>query len=274
MSLRVVNSPLPTVLKDIQLKTQYSILYSNDVVTDSIRVSIDAKRRPVSEILRSILEPNELFYSFRNNDLILIGSHRLRVKGQTMDYATDTLSGWVIGDDNLPVAFATTALLKNDTLLTYMTCTEHGRFSSGFPMQQNRRYELSISSVGYQPRVISFVYPDTAKTNKIKLLRQTNTLAKVIVNASKPMVERKIDRLVFNLSNSIAAQGTDLTEALKLTPMLRVTENNISIIGKGSVAIMINEKMLHLNGSSLISYLKSLRSDDIERIEVITTPPG
>ena len=186
----------------------------------------------------------------------------------------DTLSGLVVGDDDMPISFATIALLKNDSLLTYMTCSDRGRFSSGFRLQQNSTYELHVSSVGYQPVAISFVYPDTARISKIKLIRQSNTLKNVVVSANKPLVERKIDRLVFNLANSIAAQGTDLTEALRLTPMLRVTENNISIIGKGGVAVMINERMVHLSGPSLLSYLKSLRSDDIERIEVITTPPA
>lgn len=274
VSIKAISSSLPLVLKEIQQKAQYNIVYSNDVVTDNILVSIDAVRRPVSEILQSILEPHDLFYSFRESDLILIARRPAPVQRQATAYFTDTLSGLVVGDDDLPVAFATIALLKNDSLLTYMACTEKGRFSSAFPMQPNSTYELSVSSVGYQPAVISFVYPDTAKTNKIKLLRQSNTLTKVIVNASKPMVERKIDRLVFNLANSIATQGTDLTEALKLTPMLKVTENNISIIGKGRVAVMINERIVHLNGASLMSYLKSLRSDDIERIEVITTPPA
>ncbi|RTZ49669.1 hypothetical protein EJ377_04765 [Chryseobacterium arthrosphaerae] len=32
--------------------------------------------------------------------------------------------------------------------------------------------------------------------------------------------------------------------------------------------------MLNLSGSELITYLKSLRSENIEKIEVITTPPA
>lgn len=274
VSIRASNSPLPLVLQEIEEKTRYSFLYSNDVVTDSMRVSIDARRRPVSEILRLILEPNDLFYSLRGNDLVVIGRRRIQEQMQTATYYSDTLSGMIIGDDNLPVAFATISLLKNDTVIAEVVCSEQGYFLVGFPMQANTSYKLSVSSVGYQPRVIGFVYPDTSKINRIELVRQTNTLRNVTVEASKPLIERKIDRLVFNLANSIAAQGTDLTEALKLTPMLKVTENSISIIGKGGVAVMINERMVHLNGASLVNYLKSLRSDDIERIEVITTPPA
>ena len=108
----------------------------------------------------------------------------------------------------------------------------------------------------------------------LQLASSTNTLREVTIKGNKPLIERKIDRMVFNLENSIAAKGTDLTQALALTPMLRVEESGISIVGKGGVAVMINERMVQLRGSDLMNYLKSLRSDDIEKIEVITTPPA
>lgn len=109
----------------------------------------------------------------------------------------------------------------------------------------------------------------------IRLTRlQVLALGEVKVTASKPLVERKIDRTIFNVENSLAAAGTDLTQALALAPLVRVDENGISIIGKGNVAVMINDRLLPLSGADLISYLRSLRSDDISRIEIITTPPA
>jgi hypothetical protein len=58
--------------------------------------------------------------------------------------------------------------------------------------------------------------------------------------------------------------------------MLKVDENmgTISIIGKSSVNVMINGKMLNLSGTALLNYLKSIRSENISKIEVITTPPS
>jgi len=109
----------------------------------------------------------------------------------------------------------------------------------------------------------------------IRLTRlQVLALGEVKVTASKPLIERKIDRTIFNVENSLAAAGTDLTQALALAPLVRVDENGISIIGKGSVTVMVNDRLLPLSGADLISYLRSLRSDDISRIEIITTPPA
>lgn len=101
-------------------------------------------------------------------------------------------------------------------------------------------------------------------------VEQINLLVK------KKLIERKADRLIFNVEASIASQGMDATETLANVPMLKVDENmgSISITGKSSVSVMINGRMLNLSGTALLNYLKSIRSENISKIEVITTPPS
>jgi hypothetical protein len=73
----------------------------------------------------------------------------------------------------------------------------------------------------------------------------------------------------------VASQGMDGVQALDTTPQIKVDENaGISMVGKSGVAVMVNERMLNLSGSELINYLRSLRSENIEKIEVITAPPA
>ncbi|WP_309332403.1 outer membrane beta-barrel family protein [Mucilaginibacter sp.] len=55
---------------------------------------------------------------------------------------------------------------------------------------------------------------------------------------------------------------------------MRVSPDGVSIIGKSTVAVMINERIVNLGGADLVNYLKSLRADDVSKIEVITTPPA
>lgn len=111
-----------------------------------------------------------------------------------------------------------------------------------------------------------------AQTQKdsLKEIEQVNILVK------KKLLERKADRLIFNVDASIASQGMDAGETLANVPMLKVDENlgTISITGKSSVNVMINGKMLNLSGTALLNYLKSIRSENISKIEVITTPPS
>lgn len=99
-------------------------------------------------------------------------------------------------------------------------------------------------------------------------------LKDVTINASKPLVERKIDRTVFNVENSASTIGADGLEALRKAPGVRVTNNVISIAGKSTVNVLLNDKLIQLSGEELASLLKSIPADNIARIEVITTPPA
>lgn len=109
-----------------------------------------------------------------------------------------------------------------------------------------------------------------SQQDSLKQIEQVNILVK------KKLLERKADRLIFNVDASIASQGMDAGETLANVPMLKVDENmgTISIIGKSNVNVMINGKMLNLSGTALLNYLKSIRSENISKIEVITTPPS
>ena len=88
------------------------------------------------------------------------------------------------------------------------------------------------------------------------------------------MIERKVDRLVFNVENSVAATGGNGLDALKLTPRIKVQNDEISMIGKGSVAVLINDRIVPMSGTDLATYLKSLNAEDIKSIEVISNPPA
>jgi len=109
-----------------------------------------------------------------------------------------------------------------------------------------------------------------AQKDSLKNIEQVNILIK------KKLLERKADRMIFNVEASIASQGMDGTETLANVPMIKVDESLgvISITGKSSVNVMINGRMLNLSGPALMNYLKSIRSENIARIEVITTPPA
>ena len=67
----------------------------------------------------------------------------------------------------------------------------------------------------------------------------------------------------------------DAVDALATTPLVKVDDNTgVSIVGKSGVAVMINDRILNLSDAELVTYLKSLRSENIEKIEVITAPPA
>lgn len=121
----------------------------------------------------------------------------------------------------------------------------------------------------------SFLYISLS-AQKQDTLQIKNIDAVTISGKKKMLLERKADRLIFNVEASIASQGMDGAETLANVPMLKVDDNlgNISITGKSSINVMINGRMLNLSGTALINYLKTIRSENIAKIEVITTPPA
>lgn len=112
--------------------------------------------------------------------------------------------------------------------------------------------------------------------NKELIINNGEKLIETITLLSqKKLIERKIDRTVFNINNSSMSLGTNLFDALQQVPMIRADENSgISITGKSNVSVMINDRIINLSSSELISYLKSLNSNDVDKIEVITSPPA
>ena len=172
--------------------------------------------------------------------------------------------------------FASVSLIRLPDSVTVSTqfTNENGGYE--FNDVKPGNYFITASFMGYEKgKSASFAISATDLTvPALMLITGTNTLNELTVKGNKPLLERKIDRMVFNLSNSIVAKGTDLIQALAWVPMLKVEESGISIIGKGGVSVMINERMVQLRGNELVNYLKTLRSDDIEKIEIITTPPA
>ena len=182
-----------------------------------------------------------------------------------------TISGKVINQNDVPIDFSD-VLLYTDTTLIQNTMTDvQGEFTISAP---KGNYNLLIRQLGDTLFAQSFVLDKNIDLGTIKSMQQAKQLQDVLVVGKTPLIVRKVDRLIFNVENSIAATGGDATDALKVTPNVRVTENNVSIVGKGRLLVLINDREIRLSGSDLINYLKSIPSDNIKSIEVITTPPA
>ncbi|WP_431214033.1 carboxypeptidase regulatory-like domain-containing protein [Puia sp. P3] len=180
-----------------------------------------------------------------------------------------SLKGRVTDNGNNPVGFANVSLKGGETAVNTVS-DSLGRYSFSNLKPQN--YTL----------VISFL--KSARTMTIQLNHDTTidaaldvsekSLAGVTVSGRKPLIERKVDRLVFNVDNSVAATGGDGLDVLKITPGVKVTDDQLQIIGKSTLKVMVNGKFVQLSGDNLIAYLRSLPASSIQSIEVITTPPA
>jgi hypothetical protein len=113
------------------------------------------------------------------------------------------------------------------------------------------------------------------ETEKKDIAKDTTKvqLQEVFVQGKKKLYEQKVDRLVFNVENSINASNGDAIDVLKITPSVKVgNDDQISLVGKQGVRVMINGRLLNITGEDLVNYLKTIQSKDIEKVEVITAP--
>jgi iron complex outermembrane receptor protein len=181
------------------------------------------------------------------------------------------LSGKVV-DDQEPLAFCNILLLDSDsTFLTGDTADENGMFTL---IIEPGDYLLQVSYVGYDNYSQSIQLTKDTDLGTIQIGNASIRLDEVVVSAQKQLIERKADRLVFNVGSSIAAQGADLSKAIALAPGIVVRNNAISMLGRGNVRVMIEGRILQLQGEELIAFLSTISADDIDKIEVITNPPA
>lgn len=184
--------------------------------------------------------------------------------------AQKNYSGKIIDQQKEPIAFANIVAYKkiDNTLITGVISDDEGAFKI---KSNTDDIYLEVSFVGFKNQKITPVKENLGTI----ILEEEGLLDEVVITARKKMIEQKVDRLVFNVENSIASQGMGGVDLLQKTPMLSFDETQgLSIIGKGNVRVMINGRILNLSGRELTSYLQSIQSDNIKKIEVITTPPS
>ena len=99
-------------------------------------------------------------------------------------------------------------------------------------------------------------------------------LEAVIIKNRKKVIEKKVDRMIYHVENSAASTGGNALDALKSAPLVRVQNESVSIAGKGEVLIMVDERLQRMPESELAAFLKTIPSDNIKSIEIITAPPA
>jgi hypothetical protein len=187
----------------------------------------------------------------------------------TTCYSQFTFSGTVKDSKGLPVELATITLQKDSTLFLSTVTDSTGWFVlAGL---DKGTYTVVLACLGVEQVSQQVITEHTVAHFQ---LAKPNELEAVLILKKRPLIERRVDRLIFNVENSISAAGGDALDALKGTPSISVRSGQIEMIGKSGMGVMVNDQMIQLSGEDLINFLKSIRKDDIQLIEVISSPPA
>lgn len=180
--------------------------------------------------------------------------------------------GVVMDTQNEPIAFANVIALGNGDLIAGTITDEEGKFE--ITINKNHSFTLVISFLGFEDWKKEIYTSNAVDLGFITLEESQIQLDEVIITAKKPIIKRRVDRLVFSVANSIVASSGDAVDILQRTPGVRVKGDEINLLGKSNMNVMVNNQLVRLSGEDLSNYLRSLNSEDIQKIEVITNPPA
>jgi hypothetical protein len=184
-----------------------------------------------------------------------------------------SIQGVVLDEKGEGLPFATLQLFKSDSSIQKVETTRaDGTFR--FINLNEDNYRLVITFIGYQSATkLVDIEKDKGVVGRISLEKNSTKIGEVTISADKPMIQVEADKTIFNVSQNLSSTGDNGVELLRKAPGLQVdSDDNIILEGKQGITVYVNGKQSYLQGQDLTNYLKSLRAEEIEKIEIITQP--
>jgi len=202
----------------------------------------------------------------------------LIIPAKSENISDGKISGRVIDStSNQPVEYATIGLyLQSDNkVVNGTTSNEKGIFK--LTKVPKGTYKLSVNFMGYatNEKINIVVTNDNSNIvfGDIKLSTQQNMLKEVVVTSEKAIIENKIDKTVYNVDKDITSQSGVASDVLKKVPQVSVdVDGNVELQGNSNIRFLINGKPSALFGSNIADVLQSIPSNQIQSIEIITSP--
>lgn len=106
--------------------------------------------------------------------------------------------------------------------------------------------------------------------------RESKELEAIVVKANKPLYQQQAEGLTVNVESSILSKGSSALQVLERSPGVFIDRqyNSIALNGKNGVMVMLNGKLLRLSSSEVVALLNGMSANNIEKIELLTTPPA
>jgi hypothetical protein len=171
-----------------------------------------------------------------------------------------------------PIELATVILLRGDSVVYSTESTAKGGFTI---TATTGEYDLAISAIGYEQKKIKLVEikQGNASVGQILLQPKTFFLKETEIVATKQAITMTAGKIVFDVEKSTSAEGGNLKDLLQEIPGVTVdNDNKITVKGKSGVKILVNGRTSAMANNDLEAFLKSLPSNSIQSIEVITNP--
>jgi outer membrane receptor protein involved in Fe transport len=210
--------------------------------------------------------------------IFLNGFAKAQVPVQGGNSVAGVISGKVL--DSLtqdPLDYATVTLYRQNGKAPVNGALTDGKGSFKIENVGAGSYKLTVTFLGYPTKTISPVTTSLTKPDlnfgNIILSADSKTLQAVTVVGETPVVENKIDKVIFNAEKDVTSTGGNAGDVLRKVPLVSVDmDGNVALRGSQNVRILINGKPSGALASNAADVLKSMPADQIRNIEVITSP--
>jgi len=187
------------------------------------------------------------------------------------------VTGIILDENKKPADYVTVVLLKaaDSSVVKTALTDQNGNF--GFTVLAKGSYFYKASNMGYQT-IKSKIITISDENQKVdfgpaQLVSTSQNLKEVTIAVTKPLIERKMDKVVMNVSGSAVMTGSNALEVLQKAPGVSVDQNdNISMQGKQGVLIQLDGKQTYMSSADVANLLRNMQSTEIETIELITNP--
>lgn len=166
ISLNLQNATLKDFIKQIESKTQFTIVYRDVLVDNKKDISINVSNKPLNEVLKSVLAIKGLQADYSNNTIVITKKeafqHTVKLK---------KLNGLVTDDKGQPIIGA--SIKAKGTTLGTISDTD-GKFNLDIPLDA----QLIVSYIGFLTKEIEVLGKDYFE---IILIEDTKLLNEVVV---------------------------------------------------------------------------------------------
>lgn len=172
--------------------------------------------------------------------------------------------GRVVNEQGKAIEYATVVLLREGRQVAGMATDADGRFQLEAAPGQ---YALQIQYLGCEPLKQLIRVEQDNDLGEFVMRSSSTQIEGVVVSAQ--LVRREADRFVVDVANAPAAIGKDGIELLEHAPGVWIDGEKISINGKSGSKVFVNDRELRMDNEQLLTYLRSLRAEEIQKIEVV-----
>ncbi len=170
--------------------------------------------------------------------------------------------------------FASVALCTpgDSTVYRGTNTDEDGQFTISV---DSGAYLINIKYLSFEEKWISGLKTVAGITDLGTIVMQSKSIGldAVDITAERNLVEFKLDKRVYNVSQDLSNLGSNAQEILENVPSVTVdVDGNIALRGSENVRILVDGKQSGLTGVKDQDALRQLQGNMIDRIEVITNP--